>query len=85
MKMRKDRRTEERTTREAEVIRQHRIAIGYSQHEAANLIGVELRQYQRLEYGERSISSASMKLGLSVCAILKIDPFKLVLDDQIGP
>lgn len=36
---------------------------------------------QRLEYGEHSISAASMRLELAVCAVLKIDPFQLVFGD----
>ena len=37
-----------------------------------------VRQYQRLEYGERAMKSINMRLGLAVCAILEIDPFEIV-------
>lgn len=66
------------TTIETETLKQHRLAMGYSQQEVAVLVGIQIRQYQRLEYGERSMSATSMRLGLSVCAVLKIDPFQLI-------
>lgn len=65
-----------------EIIRKRRLSMGYSQQEVATLLGVHIRQYQRLEYGERSIATASMMLGLSVCAVLNIDPFELMFDDD---
>lgn len=39
---------------------------------------MHIRQYQRLEYGERSVGNVKMRFGLAVCAILEIDPFELV-------
>jgi transcriptional regulator with XRE-family HTH domain len=66
---------------EAETLKQHRLTMGFSQQEVAVLVGIQIRQYQRLEYGERSMSSASMRLGLAVCAVLKIDPFQLIFGD----
>ena len=42
------------------------------------IAGVHIRQYQRLEYGERSVGNVKMRFGLAVCAILEIDPFELV-------
>lgn len=64
--------------RQVEIIRSARIAMGYSQQHVATIIGVHVRQYQRIEYGERDIRYASMKLGLSICAVLGIDPLVLV-------
>ena len=51
---------------------------GYSQQMVAEMTGIDLRQYQRLEHGERDIGRASMKTGLSICEVLEIDPFQLV-------
>lgn len=79
MKIKKHKNAKEMNLRESRIIMQRRIDSGYSQQEVASLIGVQVRQYQRLEYGERSFASASMKLGLSICALLNIDPFWLVL------
>ena len=70
-----------RYQRQTEIIRQARKATGYSQQQVASIIGVHIRQYQRIECGERDIRYASMKLGLSICSILGIDPFMLVLSD----
>ena len=71
-------------TREAEMIRKARYRMGYSQQEVAMLVGVQLKQYQRFEYGERDIHCASMKLGLSICAVLGIDPFLLVFGQDFS-
>lgn len=46
------------------------------------MIGVHIKQYQRLEYGERDIRNCSMKTGLAVCAVLGIDPFVLVFGGE---
>ena len=65
-------------TRESEMLRRARMKLGYSQQQVATIIGVHVRQYQRIECGERDIRYASMKLGLSICAVLGIDPLVLV-------
>ena len=64
--------------RQVEIIRNARKAMRYSQQQVATIIGVHVRQYQRIECGERDIRYASMKLGLSICAVLGIDPLVLV-------
>ena len=51
---------------------------GLSQQQVATLAGVHIRQYQRIEYGERPMGSINMRFGLAVCAILEINPFDLV-------
>ena len=53
-------------TREAIILREARLRIGYSQQEVANAIGVHINQYQRLEYGKRDIRNCSMKTGLAI-------------------
>ena len=67
-----------RYQRQTEIIRSARNAMGYSQQQVATIIGVHVRQYQRIECGERDIRYASMKLGLSICAVLGIDPLVLI-------
>ena len=67
-----------RITRETEQLRNARLQKGLSQQQVAVLAGVHIRQYQRLEYGERSIGSVNMRFGLAICAILELDPFDLV-------
>ncbi len=72
-------------TRETKIIRAARLQMGYSQQQVAALIGVHVRQYQRLECGERHMKNASMKVGLAVCAVLGIDPFVLVFGGSFEP
>ena len=54
-----------RYERQTKIIADARKAMGYSQQQVATIIGVHVRQYQRIECGERDIRYASMKLGLS--------------------
>lgn len=68
--------------RQVRIIRNARKAMRYSQQQVATLIGVHIRQYQRIECGERDIRYASMKLGLSICAVLGIDPLVLVFGGE---
>ena len=72
------RKISERTGLEARMITEARLRMGYSQQIVSDLAGVSIRQYQRLEYGERSIGNVNMRFGLAVCAILEINPFELV-------
>lgn len=68
--------------RQVRIIREARHVMGYSQQQISTLIGVHIRQYQRIECGERDIRYASMKLGLSICAVLGIDPLVLVFGGE---
>jgi len=61
--------------REAEILRDRRLELDLTQMDVANMAGIQLRQYQRLEYGEFRMSRTSMKVGLSVCRVLELDPF----------
>lgn len=57
-------------------ILQQRIAeLNMTQQQVADKAKIQLRQYQRLESEERSITSASARIMLSVCAALKLDPY----------
>lgn len=49
-----------------------------TQQQVADKAGVQLRQYQRLEKGNRDIANASGKIMLSICKALKIDPYSFV-------
>lgn len=50
--------------------------LGMTQQQVADAARIQLRQYQRLESGERSMSGASLRIGLSVCGALRLDPFR---------
>lgn len=49
-----------------------------TQQQVADAAGVTLRQYQKFESGERKMSSATMRIGLSICHVLKLDPYRFV-------
>ena len=67
-----------RITRESVIIRQARLAHGYSQQRLAALIGVQVRQYQRVEYGETDVQKLAVRPALALCIVLGIDPFDLI-------
>ena len=71
-------------TKETEMLRKARLKKGFSQQQVATLAGVHVRQYQRIEYGERPVGSINMRFGLAVCAILEINPFDLVSFTEDG-
>ena len=50
--------------REAKILRDRRMELGISQQALATEVGIEVRQYQRYEYGQQLISHSSMKQGL---------------------
>ncbi len=59
-------------------LKYRREQLGLSQQQVANLAGIDLRQYQRFESGERNMSSSSMRIGLSICRVLQLDPYRFV-------
>lgn len=63
---------------EHQILRHRREELGLRQQDVADLAGIQLRQYTRLESGERSLSGVSMRIGLSVCAVLRLDPYDMV-------
>jgi len=65
-------------TREHEIIRQARIRLGLSQQQVATLVSIQIRQYQRLEYGESDVQKLGMRAGLSLCIVLELDPYDLI-------
>ena len=72
-----------RSIRSGQLLKEARERMGYSQLEVATLVGIQIRQYQRFEGGERAISKANLKLGLIVCKVLEIDPYELVFGDDL--
>ena len=69
-------------TREHEMIRQARIRQGLSQQQVATLIRIQIRQYQRLEYGESDVQKLGLRAGLSLCIVLELDPYDLVFSNH---
>lgn len=60
----------------AGILRRRREDLGMTQLEVSTLAHITLRQYQRLESGERDISSATMRIGLGICRALRLDPYR---------
>lgn len=46
--------------------------------EVAQQAGIQLRQYQRFESGERKLASATLRIALAVCDVLRLDPHRFV-------
>lgn len=57
------------------ILKARREAFGLSQQQVADGAELLLKQYQRLEVGERLIENASLKTALAICAVLRLDPF----------
>lgn len=69
--------------RESQIIRERRMELHISQQALATEVGMQVRQYQRLEYGQQLLSNTSMKQGLRICAALELDPFEVVFEDGV--
>lgn len=65
---------------DGQVLRRRREEMGLTQQQVADKAGIQLRQYQRFESNERGLSGASMRIGLSVCSVLKLDPYEVMPD-----
>lgn len=61
---------------EYHILQNRRKQLGMTQQQVADVAHIQLRQYQRLESGERTMTGASMRIGLSICYVLKLDPFR---------
>lgn len=60
-------------------LKYRREELGMSQQQVAYASGITLRQYQRFESGDRRMSSATMRIGLSICHTLKLDPYRFIV------
>ncbi len=65
---------------DGQVLRHRREELGLTQQQVADKAGIQLRQYQRFESNERGLSGASMRIGLSVCSVLKLNPYEVMPD-----
>lgn len=63
---------------EHHILRNQREALKLSQQQVADKAKIQLRQYQRLESGERSIYGASFRIAISVCKALQLDPQRFI-------
>lgn len=66
--------------RDCGVLEKRRKELGMTQQQVADKAKIKLRQYQRLENGERSMASASMRIGVSICHALELDPRRFIAE-----
>lgn len=64
------------------ILKRRRKELGLTQQKVAVELGMHIRQYQRFEYGEQSLAKCSMQTGLRICAVLRLDPYKVVFPDE---
>lgn len=60
------------------ILKNRREELGMTQQQVADKAHVQLRQYQRFESGERELASSSMRIGVSICIALELDPRRFV-------
>lgn len=60
------------------ILYNRRNRLGLTQQDIAEMASIPLRQYQCLENGDIELCDASMSAGLTVCAILLLDPYELI-------
>ena len=61
-----------------QLLRKRREDLSLTQQQVADFAGIALRQYQRFESAERRISAASMRVGLSIRQVLRLDPYRFM-------
>ena len=71
-----------RYERQTKIIADARKAMGYSQQQVATMAGMQIRQYQRFEYGEREVYRVNLRTGLLMCAALELDPLTLIFGEK---
>lgn len=59
------------------ILLNRRTKLGLTQQEVADIAGVPIRQYQRLEAGDSDLSKTTAEITLSVCAALLLDPYEM--------
>lgn len=70
---------------EGQILRDRREQLEMTQQQVVNMAGIQLKQYQRLELGERTLAGCSMRIGLAVCAALLLDPYEMVCPEVAQP
>ena len=69
-------------TNSSSILKARREELGLSQQQVAQGAELLLKQYQRLEVGERLIEGASLKTALAICAVLRLDPYLFLRDAE---
>ncbi len=66
-----------------EILRTRREKLGLSQQQVAKASKLQLRQYQRIESGERNLETATLRTALAICAVLKLDPYTFFPEGEV--
>ena len=66
----------------AAVIRQARIILGYTQMDVAEMADISFGEYQRIEYGQRSIRNVYSIFARSFLTTVKRPPWKYAILPQ---
>ena len=61
-----------------ELLSERREQLQLTQQDIANKAGIQLRQYQRFESGERALRSSTLRIALAVSDALMLDPHRFV-------
>ena len=61
---------------EQHILQNRRNEFGLSQQQVADAAQIQIQQYQKFESGTKLLSNASMKTGLAICNVLKLDPYR---------
>lgn len=61
-----------------ELLVERREQLRLTQQEVADKAGIQLRQYQRFESGERALRSSTLRVALAVCDALMLDAHRFV-------
>ncbi len=61
-----------------ELLVERRDQLRLTQQEVADKAGIQLRQYQRFESGERALRSSTLRVALAVCDALMLDAHRFV-------
>jgi len=65
------------------ILKERREQLGLTQQQVADTAGINIRQYQRFESGERRISGTSFRIGVAVADVLSLDVHDLVATPSI--
>lgn len=70
--------TYQRVQLEHHILKQRRLEFSLTQQQVADKAGIQLRQYTRIESGERSLQSTSFRVVMSICNALALDPHRFI-------
>ena len=78
----KGRNPDKRSTYVGKILTKKRLKAGISQMNLAYLSEMAPVVYQRIETGKNEFADTRMKYGLAICAILGIDPYMIVFQQD---